>query len=74
MQRSKCKKALAARSREKRRKSLSPAFVVTCENLLNIAVPIIYIQWAQKDSNLRPMDYESTALTAELRALQVITC
>ena len=26
-------------------------------------------EWAQKDSNLRPMDYESTALTAELRAL-----
>ena len=25
--------------------------------------------WARKDSNLRPMDYESTALTAELRAL-----
>ena len=26
-------------------------------------------EWARKDSNLRPMDYESTALTAELRAL-----
>jgi hypothetical protein len=25
--------------------------------------------WALEDSNLRPMDYESTALTAELRAL-----
>ena len=25
-------------------------------------------KWALKDSNLRPMDYESTALTAELRA------
>ena len=27
--------------------------------------------WARKDSNLRPMDYESTALTAELRALKL---
>ncbi len=25
--------------------------------------------WAREDSNLRPMDYESTALTTELRAL-----
>ena len=25
--------------------------------------------WARQDSNLGPMDYESTALTAELRAL-----
>ena len=25
--------------------------------------------WALEDSNLGPMDYESTALTAELRAL-----
>ena len=25
-------------------------------------------KWAQLDSNQRPMDYESTALTAELRA------
>jgi hypothetical protein len=24
--------------------------------------------WARQDSNLGPMDYESTALTAELRA------
>jgi hypothetical protein len=26
------------------------------------------IWWARKDLNLGPMDYESTALTAELRA------
>jgi hypothetical protein len=26
--------------------------------------------WARKDLNLGPMDYESTALTAELRALK----
>jgi hypothetical protein len=25
--------------------------------------------WARQDSNLGPMDYESTALTTELRAL-----
>jgi hypothetical protein len=29
-------------------------------------------QWAQLDSNQRPMDYESTALTAELRARNYI--
>ena len=27
------------------------------------------VWWARKDLNLGPMDYESTALTAELRAL-----
>ena len=29
--------------------------------------------WALQDLNLGPMDYESTALTAELRALQQLT-
>ena len=28
--------------------------------------------WARKDLNLGPMDYESTALTAELRARSFI--
>ena len=28
-------------------------------------------EWAQLDSNQRPMDYESTALTAELRAREI---
>ena len=28
--------------------------------------------WALEDSNLGPMDYESTALTAELRALMLL--
>ena len=27
--------------------------------------------WARQDLNLRPIDYESTALTTELRALYV---
>ena len=31
------------------------------------------VWWARKDLNLGPMDYESTALTAELRALQQLT-
>ena len=29
--------------------------------------------WARQDLNLGPMDYESTALTAELRARVVLT-
>ena len=32
-----------------------------------------WLWWARKDLNLGPMDYESTALTAELRALQWVT-
>jgi hypothetical protein len=30
--------------------------------------------WARQDLNLGPMDYESTALTAELRALSSLGC
>lgn len=30
---------------------------------------LLLIWWARQDLNLGPMDYESTALTAELRAL-----
>lgn len=29
---------------------------------------VYHAWWARKDLNLGPMDYESTALTAELRA------
>jgi hypothetical protein len=37
-----------------------------------LSVPILQLLgwWARQDLNLGPMDYESTALTAELRALQ----
>ena len=30
----------------------------------------VFIAWARQDLNLRPIDYESTALTTELRALE----
>jgi hypothetical protein len=33
---------------------------------------VYHAWWARKDLNLGPMDYESTALTAELRAHDVI--
>jgi hypothetical protein len=31
-----------------------------------------FLLWARQGLNLRPIDYESTALTAELRALSVL--
>ena len=38
--------------------------VLTCAYFLKTLEPRKYVKWwAREDSNLRPMDYESTALT-----------